>query len=71
MKYITALVPMVLTALFAGLAITAEPQVMGGRHGVFDYIYNRWLLIGVAITVIMLIAVVIGDIRNARQRRGH
>ena len=68
-KYWVALVPLALTALYAGLTITSEPQVQGLHNGIYDYIYNRWILIGLAVTVIVLVADAAGDIRNTWHRR--
>jgi hypothetical protein len=71
-KYWVALVPLALTALYAGLSITSEPEVMRGNHGVFALLYDRWILLGLAITVIVLFADAAGDIiRNTWHRRHH
>jgi hypothetical protein len=71
-KYWVALVPLALTALYAGLTITSEPQVMSGSHGVYNLIYDRWILLGLVITVIVLLSDAVGDIvRNTWHRHHH
>jgi hypothetical protein len=71
-KYWVALVPLALTALYAGLTITSEPQVMAGGHGIYDLIYDRWILLGLVITLIVLFADAASDIvRNTWHHRHH
>lgn len=70
-KYWVALVPLALTALYAGLTVTSEPEEITGGHGVFNLIYDRWILLGLVITVIVLFADAVGDIRNTWRHRHH
>lgn len=71
-KYWIALIPLALTALYAGLAVTSEPEVMSGGHGLYNLIYDRWILLGLAITIIVLLSDAAGDIiRNTWHRRHH
>jgi hypothetical protein len=71
-KYWVALVPLALTALYAGLTITSEPQEMAGGRGVYNLIYDRWILLGLVITVIALFADAAGDIiRSTWHHRHH